>query len=181
MMRIGLSGTNWTGKSTTISSLQDRLTDRDLDVVSLSQIGSRCPYPMQMEQTLDASRWMVREVQARIDGAHPDQIQIFDRSPIDILAFTMLAGDRAGSDGDAEPILQQILGMVRSFDCLFFIDLPCPEEWPPPQVIATPSKTAAALLANRYMQVAIKKNGLTMNLLPWSIEERVDAILAIIR
>jgi hypothetical protein len=62
MTRIGLSGTNWTRKTTTIQHVVKALDPRPVQVVSLSSFVKQCPFPMGSEQALDGSIWMVDRV-----------------------------------------------------------------------------------------------------------------------
>jgi hypothetical protein len=91
MLRIGLSGTNWTRKTTTIQQVARALDPVPVDIVSLSSFVQQCPFPMGPVQTLDGSKWMVDQVAQILARPIPaGTVQIFDRTPLDILAFTLL-------------------------------------------------------------------------------------------
>ena len=172
-MRIGLSGTNWTGKSTTARLLAEQTPTASFDQVSLSKIGSGCPFPMQEDQTLDASRWMAERVQSILDSPVEAQIQLFDRTPIDILAFTRLAADQAGSDAD-ESVYNGIVDLLQHFDSLYY--LPFSDAWPTIEVVKTPRKVAFALLMDRYMQTDIRELSIEVVILPWELEARISLL-----
>ena len=101
MKRYGFSGTNWTRKTTMIQSLRGQLGSVGTEVVSLSQLVAKCPYPMRRDQTLQASVWMVRQVENIISSGTRAEHHIFDRTPLDIMAFTRHA---ASHDQSIDPI-----------------------------------------------------------------------------
>src|SRR5262245_17114174 len=105
--RFGLSGTNWTRKTSTLSALVTTMRPTPVSVISLSELVARCPYPMKQHQTLEASRWMVQQVNERLEGQEPARFQAFDRTPLDIMAFTMYAAERERK-ADSDPVLSSI-------------------------------------------------------------------------
>ena len=166
MFRAGLSGTNWTGKTETIQRFVREHSELAIRTVSLSSLVDRCPFPMMEEQTVDGSKWMVEQVSA-ICADNNGGIELFDRTPLDILAFTLYAMDRTG--GRNQMVLEDCLGLVRRFDCLFY--LPVSDEWPV-NTSASQRKIQFALNIDSYIRKAIEQFSLDVVSLPWGLTER---------
>jgi len=166
MFRVGLSGTNWTGKTETIRRFAKSYPELSVKTFSLSSLVAQSPFPMMEEQTLEGSRWMIEQVRAicQEDGA---EIQLFDRTPVDILAFTLYAENRTGIDSTCA--IENILEIVRCFDIIFY--LPVSNEWP----LNSPSNQHSIEFARKmdsYIQMAINRFNLDIVSLPWSFDER---------
>ncbi len=166
MFRAGLTATNWMGKSTTIRRFIDAHLDLSCRAVSLSVILDQCPFPTVEKQTIEASEWMadqVREICTSISG----EIQLFDRTPVDILAFTLYAQDHTGAD--RRDIIQQILGLMDYFDTIFYIAIP--DIWPV-EVTPTPEKIQFARLMDSYLCKAVDQFALNVVAMPWDLDAR---------
>ncbi len=100
VIRAGISGTNWTGKSVTIQDFPALHPTLTIETIMLADIARGCPYAMVEGQTPDASRWMLEEVTAVLERPSDVDIQLFDRTPVDILAFTQYAFDRETTPAD---------------------------------------------------------------------------------
>lgn len=174
MIRAGISGTNWTGKSGAIDQFVQRHGNLSVNRVTLSEVSRDCPWPMVEEQTLDASRWMVNQVRRMVMKPLEAHIQLFDRTPLDILAFTLFAQERNGVQDD-DGVVAKVLELIDDFDFIFFASVT--DEWPPKGVETPPLKRAFALLMDRYMQDATGEYHLNTIALPWDHEER-QGILA---
>lgn len=173
MIRIGLSGTNWTRKSTTIQRLVKHLAPRPVEEIALNEFVQRCPYPLGPQQTLEGSAWMLRQVGAVLDGARPaGTIQVFDRTPLDILAFTLYAADR-GHECDS-PAVADLLSTIQHLAARFHRVFLCRpgDDWPSP---ATPARDALefALLMDRYLTQAQEGWPGKLATLPWSANLRL--------
>ena len=166
MFRAGLSGTNWTGKTETIRRIVREHSELAIRTVSLSSLVDRCPLPMIEEQTVEASHWMIEQVSA-ICADNNGGIELFDRTPLDILAFTLYALNRTG--GSNQAVLEDCLGLVRHFDCLFY--LPVSDEWPVNTSVSQ-SKIHFALKIDSYIRKAIEQFSLDVVSLPWALVER---------
>lgn len=166
MFRIGLSGTNWTGKTETIRRFIREYPELNIEVVSLSALVEKCPFPMEENQTLEGSQWMIAQV-AALCKKDTEEIQFFDRTPIDILAFTLYVEDRTGEEN--ESILESILELVRCFNIIFY--LPISNEWPAdaPQ---KHNKIDFARQIDSYIRKAIDQFELNVISLPWGLVER---------
>ena len=109
MFRIGFSGTNWTGKTETIQRIVREHSELVINTISLSSLVNECPFPMIEEQTVEASKWMIEQVGA-ICSNNNGAIEIFDRTPLDILAFTLYAMDR--TDVHNQVVLEDCLALA---------------------------------------------------------------------
>ena len=167
MLRIALSGTNWTGKSTTIDTYVSRNPEVSIDVHSLSALVKKCPYPMVQNQTIDGSIWMAGEITKLIKSPADSEIQIFDRSPIDIMAFTHYAMDREHME-NADDLISSILNLITYFDHLFF----CEHNGNWPTTKQSQQDVLFALSMDNYIRGAISKYEIKNTKLPWDLEER---------
>ena len=166
MFRAGLTATNWMGKSTTIQRFVDAHRDLPCETVSLSTILAQCPFPTVVNQTIDASKWMTGKVR-EICTTAPGEIQLFDRTPVDILAFTLYAQDHTGAD--AQHIIEQILGLMDCFNTIFYIAIP--ETWPI-DVMPTAEEVQFARLMDSYLCKAIDQFDLDVVSMPWDLDAR---------
>lgn len=173
MFRYGLSGTNWTRKSTTIGRLIPRLAPESVDSVSLSKLVSQSPYPMRENQTVEASAWMVEQVQSVVDAPPRYDHQVFDRTPLDIMAFTRYAIDRNQGSLEAT-ICDRIAELSSKFDAIFFCRPVA--DWPLP-VAPTDEQRRFALFIDGLMESSVPMMHTQVVSLPWDSEERLRAIL----
>lgn len=163
MIRAGVSGTNWTGKSEAIRTFIERNPDVRADTVVLSDLLRRCPHPTVAEQTPETSRWMVEELVIAMNRNVEADVQFFDRTPIDILAFTQYAFDREGHEIDTE-LMATIHKLIDGLDLIFHA--PISDEWPMGVSVA-PRDVAFALLMDRYIQQVIRRYKIPVINLPW--------------
>jgi hypothetical protein len=179
MIRIGLSGTNWTRKTTTIQQLARRLAPVPVDIVSLSPLVEQCPFPMGPAQTLDGSKWMVERVGQILERPVPlGTVQIFDRTPLDILAFTLHANERAGHAFSATTsLLDAILSLSANF-MLIFLCWPA-DEWPAPEAPSV-GDVEFALSIDRLLRSAAQMSRSAIAELPWPIEARVHQMVQVV-
>lgn len=174
MIRVGFSGTNWTGKSTTIQSFTHKHPNHKIDLISLSELVSQSPFPMIQDQTPEASRWMLEQLRARIAAPSAADLQLFDRTPVDILAFTQYAFDLQGVQAN-ESLLSEIHKLISDFDVIFFSEIS--DEWPMGEAQA-PHDIGFALLMDRYMNRAIRIYDVDVVRLPSCVTERDKLIVS---
>jgi len=174
MIRVALSGTNWTGKSTTIEIFTRRNPKLHISTFELSELVTRCPYPMVQDQTTDGSEWMIYELQKILAQPISAEIQIFGRSPIDILAFTYYAIEKNQANAN-EKLIERIILLINEFDRLFFV---APHiDWPVNvKPHPRPEKIAFALLLNYYMLKVIQKYAINVIQLPWNLDKRQQVL-----
>lgn len=166
MFRAGLSGTNWTGKTETIRTFVAEHSEISIKTVPLSRLVYKCPYPMMEDQTVEASRWIIEQVTA-ICSKNNAEIELFDRTPLDILAFTLYA-EKQTCHNDPQ-VFELALELIKSFDVLFY--LPPSYEWPV-NVHPSEKKVKFATKIDSYMLKAIKRFNLDVVSLPWDLAER---------
>jgi hypothetical protein len=182
MTRFGLSGTNWTRKTTTIRRLEIALHPRPIEIVSLSAFIARCPYPVRQDQTLRTSRWMVEQVSNVL--AHQiasDAVQIFDRTPVDVCAFTLYASERpeaVGRTQEVTELINEIRAQYARFDRIF-ICRPG-DEWPNP-VLPSEKDLVFAKLIDEYLDRATALGNERVIELPWESDARLSEILTWLR
>lgn len=172
MHRAGISGTNWTGKSTTIRQFVGQEASLAIDVITLSDFVAKCPHPMIQHQTPEASRWMVGQLQAVLGREPEGDLQLFDRTPVDVLAFTHYAFDRNGTGVDDE-LIDSIRDLLADFGSVYYT--PVGEEWPV-GVSPPPKDVAFALLIDRYIQQVSRRYGVRLVELPWSLPDRIGVL-----
>ncbi len=172
MIRAGISGTNWTGKSTTLRDFIDQHAAVKTETVVLSDVARRCPHPLVEDQTPQASRWMLDEVSAILQRTCNVDLQLFDRTPLDILAFTQYAFDRETTRAD-QALMSAIERLLTKFDTIFYVPIENP--WPV-GVRPAPKRVAFALLMDRYLVQMIDRHGIDVVRLPWKLDERPPTI-----
>jgi hypothetical protein len=123
-------------------------------------------------QTLEASRWMTEQVWAICQESNR-LVQVFDRTPIDILAFTLYVEERTGAHDKG--IIQTILDLVGYFDVLLY--LPMSNGWPG-NTSAGKKKLQFARQMDFYIRRAIKEYSVEVVELPWSLAEREKLVSA---
>lgn len=175
MFRAGLSGTNWTGKTETIRRFVKEHPELSIKTVSLASLVDRCPFPMMEEQTLEGSRWMIEQVRA-IYQQDDAEMQLFDRTPVDIIAFTLYAESRTGNGSPT--VLEDALKLVSYFDILFYV--PVVDEWPV-NTSASRSKIQFALKMDSYIRTVIERFSLDMVSLPWDLAKRQSLLSEYLR
>lgn len=180
MKRIGFTGTNSTGKSTTLKKLEEAYPRLINNKVSLSPLVMECPFPMIKEQTIEASKWMATQVENIIKESNTKQgIELFDRTPIDMLAFTFYARDRERREIPYE-LEKRLKELLSEFDLLFFLNRS--EDWSVKENIQDDFDFAIKI--EEYMQQVIKKYNIAVIVLPWDYNQRVkiihDEVMALI-
>lgn len=168
MIRAGLSGTNWTGKSTCIDGFSNAHRDRKIEIIRLTDFVSRCPYPTVENQTPEASRWMIDQVKDQLTAPSDAAIQLYDRSPLDILAFTQYAFDRSGTVQD-DAMMSEIVELAGRFGAIFFCSIS--SAWPLGDR-QSPKDVSFALLMDWYMRRLARRHKLPVVELPDSPKER---------
>lgn len=171
MPRIGLTGTNWTGKTATIQRLIKDFPDMPIEAVSLASFVVRCPYPTGEIQTLEASQWITKQVRSICDRPH-ETIQLFDRTPIDVLAFTMYVENQTGHKSQA--LVDDLIDLTRSFDFLLYLS---PSDQWPVGIQPTPEKIQFARLMDSYIRKAIEKFSLNITEFPWDMAKRNNMLI----
>jgi len=121
---------------------------------------------MRERQTLEGSRWMIEQVRDICKEAGTE-IQLFDRTPVDILAFTLYVENRTGNGNTT--VLEDALELVKCFEILFY--LPVSDKWPV-NASANQRRIQFARQMDSYIRKAIEQFSLDVVSLPWDRAER---------
>ncbi len=176
MIRFALSGTKWTRKTTTITKLRARELVQDSSVVTLSRdIISKCPFPVHDKQTFDTSDWAIKRLDEILSYPVQTAFQVFDRSPLDVMAFTRHAAIQCGASPTA--LYDRIAKLSALFDVIFF----CRPggEWPAP-ITPDDSERVFALYIQHLMEESIASMRTQVVMLPWDANQRLESISEII-
>lgn len=172
-MRIGISGTNGTGKSTTIVKLIGSMPGVAVDMVRLNEIVASCPYPTGQEQTVEASVWVTNQIKSILDK--PTSIlQVFDRTPLDVMAFTQYINYRDQSD-KSEKLIQEIESQLNRLDIVYFVRPS--SKWLDRNCVA-PIEASFSLLIDHFTTISVSDVGREIIELPEDVERRIEIIRA---
>jgi len=173
MIRLGVSGTNWTGKTSTLKAVLYR-SSPDHTLISLSQIVHRCPFPTGKHQTLDASKWVLCHLyEAEVRLVANTRTVWYDRTSLDILAYTLYAHE-LGSGADDRTfnhLMDTIIDHMRTFSRIFYA--PVDPSWPHGHRL--PEEVRFATLMEGYLRRAAGY-GSNVQELPVEIEGRLDSV-----
>jgi AAA domain len=101
-MKIAISGTHSTGKSTALQSARDYLLNRGLDVAIVSDLAIKCPLPILRQHTPQSALWIAAQgVCSEIASASRSKIVLVDRPVIDAWGY-MRAGAKLGHSAPRE-------------------------------------------------------------------------------
>jgi hypothetical protein len=136
MLKIGISGTFSTGKSTLIAALTKRLSESKTlyGLMELSTIARRCPFPINKDQTMETSLWiMTQMISAELTAAIHNKLTITDRTAIDVWALGEWAREQGREAPTLAPILRDLTGhWLSTYDLIFRsrIDPAMTPNWP---------------------------------------------------
>jgi len=169
-MLIGLSGTNWTRKSTTIGRFVK--AHPKFRVIGLGAIAQQCPFPTGSRQVLSASRWVMDKLAEALGGFSDEDFVICDRTCVDIMAYSLLASARTGEEvGDH--LRSEVQAIHRKFYRVMLC-VPAPP-WPEP---VQPSSEALAHAIE--LQPFLEKAAATLDpeprVGPWDLDSRLDML-----
>jgi len=86
--KIGITGSNNTGKSTLASALHVRLKTRNLAVEVAQESTRECPLGIKEQTTVESTIWIfARQAQIEVNAQEHDEIVIADKTAIDTLAY----------------------------------------------------------------------------------------------
>jgi hypothetical protein len=171
-MWIGLSGTKWTGKSATIDRVLATYPG-ELEIIRLGELVRTCPYPIQQHQTLAASAWVTNALGEILGHERREALLLFDRCPVDVLAYTAYASDLAGGasyDKIAEQLLAQVSNFTRVGLCRPSIGWP----WG----AADAGLVQHAALMERYYDKVVERFSLSVQQMDDVLDDRADAVVA---
>jgi hypothetical protein len=176
-MKIGFTGTYSTGKSTLIEALTKELAARGIDhgTTRVSEAARASPFPLNREQTLDGSLWILAHtLAAELACSARHTLSIADRTVIDIWALARHAArERRGSADRADLIARIVRDWVRSYDLIFLTRID-PSFPPRPSRIPDPE---FRLLVRDLQLDCIADLQLPVVELPHDLEQRLALIL----
>lgn len=178
-MKIGITGTYSTGKSTLIQSLTQVMDEygSDYGITTVSGIASRCPFPLNKDQTLEGTLWILNEV-VNMELVFQDayEVTIADRTVIDVWAM----GRWAWQNRRGTPILEKLITQITAtwaptYDIIFRtkIDTLREPNWP-----KIPDRDLEfRTLVDALQEACVETFGLDVIELPHDKKERVSTIL----
>lgn len=87
-IKIGISGSHSTGKSTFIRSLTNFLDDKSIEYKVVSDLASICPLPILREHTVESTLWIGSTgISREIEAEYNSRVVIVDRSIIDCWVY----------------------------------------------------------------------------------------------
>lgn len=176
MQRIGISGTRWTGKSTTVRTIVKQNPQLTIETFALGSLVEECPHATGEHQTLEASRWVTDRLAEILASPSTANVQVFDRTPVDVFAYTLLA--QGGKKDRGREIFDDLLDLVRRFDRIFFVR--ASEQWPPDGPHSE-TEIEFALKMDGLMAEAVRRFELDVCILPWDLAARHDIISTYIK
>lgn len=176
MQRIGISGTRWTGKSTTVRTIVKQNSQVTIETFALGSLVEECPHATGEHQTLEASRWVTDRLAEILASPSTANVQVFDRTPVDVFAYTLLA--QGGKKDRGREIFDDLLDLVRRFDRIFFVRVS--EQWPPDGPHSE-TEIEFALKMDGLMAEAVRRFKLDVCILPWDLAARHDIISTYIK
>ncbi len=123
-MRIAISGTHFSGKTSLIEVLSSKLNRYEVfeePYLILEESGydfSDPPTIEDFEKQLECSVELIEEAPKNA---------IFDRSPFDFLAYAQVLSENSGDDLDLEAWSEQVEEALPQIDVLFFLPIESPD------------------------------------------------------
>ncbi|MFD9563426.1 AAA family ATPase [Streptomyces sp. NPDC059994] len=117
-VRVALTGTHSTGKTTLLKRLEMELRATGLTVArtpaSFAAKAAELGFPKLQKQTPECTEWIIAASAAAVAEATLNaDVVLIDRSAIDPLAYYMAALERSGQDPDPK-IADRLLGLVKA-------------------------------------------------------------------
>lgn len=113
-MKIGISGSHSTGKSTFIKRLEKSLNDKSIKFKSVSDLAIQCPLPILRDHTVESTLWIASKgIADEIETEHKHEVVIVDRPILDCWAyFNAVCKDRYEA---TDPKLQTLKFMISNW------------------------------------------------------------------
>lgn len=119
-MKIAISGTHSTGKTTFIRKVTDELEKNGIGYIKISDLAVKCPLPILTEHTVESTLWIASKgMLDEIEAEHTSQIVIVDRPILDCWGyFQAVCKDKYSSD---YPKLLALVSMIKHWSYTYDI------------------------------------------------------------
>lgn len=93
-MKVGVLGSHGVGKTTFALDLAQQLQKTGRYSVSvLTELARECPYPLGVNQTHEATNWLItRQISRELELQRHSNVLVCDRTAIDAMCYTMASG-----------------------------------------------------------------------------------------
>lgn len=113
-IKIGISGSHSTGKSTFIKRLEKSLYDKSIKYKSVSDLAILCPLPILREHTVESTLWIASKgIADEIETEYKYEVIIVDRPVLDCWAYFNAVCE--GQYKKDNPKLQTLKGMISNW------------------------------------------------------------------
>lgn len=126
-MKIGITGSNNTGKSTLASTLHASLKERGIRAVIVEESVRESPLGSKERTTVEATAWiMLRQIQREIVAEHYDDFVIGDRTTIDSYAYALWSFKELEGESIKKRSLLDWLAKVardwaKTYSCILYL------------------------------------------------------------
>lgn len=129
-MRIAISGTHYSGKTSLVEALMKALPKYEFyeePYRLLEDEGYEFSHPPSLddfEHQIDYSLNLIEESSTNA---------VFDRSPVDLLAYALVQAEDEGKEFDSDHFLEKIEDKLDSLDLIVFLGIESPDRIPLPK------------------------------------------------
>lgn len=179
-VKIAISGTHSTGKSTFVDRLAGKLTALGRDYSVIREIVRECRLPILKEQTTASTLWMVatgivEEVEAEQSGS----VVLVDRPILDPLAYLLATEVAIREDSaDYEALEGMIAGWVRTYDLIIHSRLD--RSIPFNKAGRDPDPHYRETIANNLLHLYIKFDIAPIVMIPERRHEIVEEVISVV-
>ncbi len=128
-MRIAFSGTHYSGKSTLVAAFAAEVPEWDVydePYWMLTELGRHFSNPPTLDDFEEQLEFSIRLIKESSNHA------LFDRSPIDFLAYALVIAEENGEEFDGDKWESRAAEAMALLDCVVFLPLEDPDLIPLP-------------------------------------------------
>lgn len=121
-IKIGISGSHSTGKSTFVKRLEKYLTDKSINFKSVSDLAIQCPLPILREHTVESTLWIATKgIADEIETEYKHDVVIVDRPILDCWAyFNAVCKDRyEENNAKLQTLKSMISNWLPTYDIIY--------------------------------------------------------------
>lgn len=173
-MRIAVSGTHFSGKSTLVQALGKELPGYEIydePYWALTELGRQFSDPPTIEEFEEQLEYSIALIKESSTNA------IFDRCPIDFLGYALAVAEIDAIEFDSETWESRIAKILPSIDLLVFLPLENPDRIPVP---ASEDRLLRELVDEKLRELIIENSRHIMTAkaleMTGSVDERVKEI-----